>query len=278
MELRSPIVNALSIDVEDYFQVAAFAARISYSDWDLCGSRIERNVDLILGLLADRETKATFFTLGWIADRYPGLVRRIVDEGHELASHGYSHQKASLQTSREFSADIARAKSALEDIGGIEVKGYRAPSFSIGSENMWALECIEKAGYRYSSSIYPVRHDHYGQPDFPRFPLKIRSNLVEIPISTIRILNRNWPVGGGGFFRLLPYQISRWGLQRVNQVDGQPAIFYFHPWEIDPGQPRVSGLSGRSKFRHYINLTRTESRLRRLLADFRWGRADEIFL
>lgn len=278
MEFNKPIVNALSIDVEDYFQVAAFAGQISITDWDRCESRVERNVDLILGLLADYETKATFFTLGWIGDRYPSLVRRIVHEGHELASHGYSHQKATLQSSREFSEDITRAKSALEDIGGIEVKGYRAPSFSIGSGNMWALECIEKAGYKYSSSIYPVKHDHYGLPDFPRFPLKIRSSLVEIPISTTRFFNRNWPVGGGGFFRLFPYQLSRWGLRRVNQVDGKPAIFYFHPWEVDPDQPRVPGVSRRSKFRHYLNLNRTESRLRRLLSDFRWGRADEIFL
>lgn len=278
MEHCKPIVNALSIDVEDYFQVAAFAGQISLSDWDQCESRIERNVDLILGLLADHETKATFFTLGWIADRYPGLVRRILDEGHELASHGYSHQKATAQTAHEFFSDIAHAKTTLEDIGGTEVKGYRAPSFSIGSENMWALECIERAGYKYSSSIYPVKHDHYGLPDFPRFALKVGSGLVEIPISTTRILNRNWPVGGGGFFRLLPYQVSRWGLRRVNQVDEQPAIFYFHPWEIDPQQPRVPGLSGRSKFRHYLNLARTESRLRRLLVDFAWGRADEVFL
>jgi polysaccharide deacetylase family protein (PEP-CTERM system associated) len=278
MEFNKPIVNALSIDVEDYFQVAAFAGQISITDWDRCESRVERNVDLILDLLADYETKATFFTLGWIGDRYPNLVRRIVHEGHELASHGYSHQKATLQSSREFSEDITRAKSALEDIGGIEVKGYRAPSFSIGSGNMWALECIEKAGYKYSSSIYPVKHDHYGLPDFPRFPLKIRSSLVEIPISTTRFFNRNWPVGGGGFFRLFPYQLSRWGLRRVNQVDGKPAIFYFHPWEVDPDQPRVPGVSRRSKFRHYLNLNRTESRLRRLLSDFRWGRADEIFL
>lgn len=275
---NAQIVNALSIDVEDYFQVAALAERIAPTEWDARECRIERNLEIILAILAETEAYATFFILGWVAERYPQLVRRVVDGGHEVASHGYSHERASAQSPETFLRDIRRAKAVLEDTCGTIVKGYRAPSFSIGGQNLWALDSISEAGYRYSSSIYPVRHDHYGMPNYPRFAFEARPDLIEVPITTVRLFNRNWPAGGGGYFRLLPYCVSRWALNHVNSVDRKPAIFYFHPWEIDPDQPRVAGLSFRSRFRHYVNLRRTEPRLRCLLADFRWGRVDEVFL
>lgn len=272
-----PIVNALSVDVEDYFQVSAMAPRIRREDWDRIPCRIERNVDLLLGLFDEHGAKATFFTLGWIAQRYPGLVRRIVDAGHELASHGDSHLRASEQSPQDFLADIVRAKAVLQDIAGVPVQGYRAPSFSIGAGNLWAFDCLEQAGYRYSSSVYPVQHDHYGMPDAPRFPYRPGERLTEIPVTTARALGRNLPAGGGGYFRLLPYAVSRWAIKRVNQQDRQPAIFYTHPWEFDPEQPRVADIDWKTRFRHYVNLHRTESRLRRLVQDFKWDRVDRVF-
>ena len=275
---RSPLTNALTIDVEDYFQVSAFAPHINRADWDSRECRVEHNIDRILKLLGEEQTKATFFTLGWVAERYPQMVRRIVSEGHELASHGYGHQRASDLTEAEFFHDVSHAKALLEDIGGQAVQGYRAPSFSIGTGNLWALDTLLRAGYRYSSSIYPVKHDHYGMPDAPRFAHQIRDGLMEVPPTTLRLFNRNLPSSGGGYFRLLPYALSRWMLQQVNQRDAESAIFYFHPWEIDPGQPRVSGIDMKTRFRHYVNIGRTEQRLTRLLKDFRWGRMDDIFL
>ena len=271
-------VNALTIDVEDYFQVSAFAPFIERSAWDSIPCRAEANVQRILALLAEHDAKATFFTLGWIAERHPEIVRAIVAQGHEIASHGYGHQRASDLTPAEFTEDIVRAKSLLEDIGGVAVLGYRAPSFSIGQKNLWALDCIRDAGYRYSSSIYPVKHDHYGMPDAPRFAYTPLPGLMEVPPTTVELFNRNWPAGGGGFFRLLPYAMSRWLLQRVIRVDGESCMFYFHPWEMDPAQPRVEGIDARTRFRHYVNLNRMEDRLGQLLQDFRWDRADRVFL
>lgn len=271
-------VNALTIDVEDYFQVSAFAPFIARSRWDRMPCRAEANVARILEMLAGRDVKATFFTLGWIAERHPAIVRAIVAGGHELASHGYAHLRASDQSRAEFSTDIERAKKLLEDLSGVEVRGYRAPSFSINQDNLWALDCIRDAGYRYSSSIYPVRHDHYGMPGAPRFAYASLPHLVEVPVTTVNLFHRNWPAGGGGYFRLLPYAMSRWLLRRVNRVDGEPCMFYFHPWEIDPAQPRVAGIDAKTRFRHYLNLDRMQARLARLLADFRWDRVDRIFL
>ena len=270
--------NALTIDVEDYFQVSAMAPYIKRSEWNSRECRVTANVERILGLLAERNTKATFFTLGWIAERYPGIVRRIVAEGHELASHGYGHLRANEQSPEDFLSDIQRAKGILEDLGGMEVKGYRAPSFSIGADNLWAFDCLARAGYQYSSSVYPIQHDHYGMPDSPRFAHPVRAGLLEIPVSTVRLLNRNFPSSGGGFFRLLPYAVSRWMLNRVNGLDQKPVIFYFHPWEIDADQPRVNGINAKTRFRHYVNLHRTERRLRQLLFDFDWGRVDEVLV
>jgi polysaccharide deacetylase family protein (PEP-CTERM system associated) len=272
------IVNALTIDVEDYFQVSALSRYIQRDEWDSRECRVERNVDRILTILQDCGARATFFTLGWIAERYPQLVRDIVSQGHELASHGFGHERASDQDETTFYGDIARAKQTLEDIAGVSVRGYRAPSFSIGGRNPWAFACIRRAGYEYSSSIYPIRHDHYGMPSAPRFMHTVGDNLVEVPITTARLFHHNWPAGGGGYFRLMPYSVSQWLLHRVNSVDRQPAVFYFHPWEIDPSQPRIHGISLKTRFRHYVNLGRTERRLRRLLGDFRWGRVDEVIL
>lgn len=270
--------NALTIDVEDYFQVSAFAPYIERDKWDSRECRVEQNVDRILALLAENNVQATFFTLGWVAQRYPDLVRRIVQGGHELASHGYGHERVSDLSESEFFDDIHRAKALLEDIGGAEVKGYRAPSFSIGSGNLWALDTLQRAGYRYSSSIYPIRHDHYGMPDAPRFAHQIREGLTEVPPTTLRLFNRNLPSSGGGYFRLLPYSLSRWMLRQVNSQDKSPAVFYFHPWEIDVDQPRVQGIGFKTRFRHYVNIGRMEQRLVRLLQDFNWGRMDDIFL
>lgn len=270
--------NALTIDVEDYFQVSAFASHIDKSSWDSLDCRIEKNIDKILLLLNNGNTKATFFTLGWIAERYPKMIRKILAEGHELASHGYGHERVSNLTREEFYQDVSRAKNLLEDIGGKVILGYRAPSFSIGNNNLWALEILEETKHIYSSSIYPVQHDHYGTPDAPRFIYKSYGGLVEIPPTTFRLFERNIPASGGGYFRLYPYFLSKWMINQVNKKDNSPAVFYFHPWEIDADQPVVAGLSLLSKFRHYINLEKTEKKLEKLLKDFNWNRIDKIFL
>jgi polysaccharide deacetylase family protein (PEP-CTERM system associated) len=257
--------------------VHAFEARIARASWDSMPCRIEANVDRLLELLARDDRHATFFTLGWIAHRYPDLVRRIGDAGHELASHGYAHRRATEQAPHEFYEDIVRAKGLLEDIAGRPVHGYRAPSFSICRRNLWAFDCIARAGYRYSSSVYPVRHDHYGMPDAPRFVHRMPNGLIEVPLTTARMFGVNLPAAGGGYFRLVPYAVSRWAIGRVNRIERRPAIFYLHPWEIDPGQPRVDGAPWRSRLRHYLNLRRTEPRLAQLLRDFRWDRIDRTF-
>ena len=270
--------NAMSVDVEDYFQVSAFENCVSKEDWGKLPCRVEANVERTLQLFDEKNVKATFFTLGWVAERYPHLVRKIVSGGHELASHGYGHERASDLSEAAFTQDITRSKALLEDLCGVEVLGYRAPSFSIGEGNLWAFDCLLRAGYRYSSSIYPIRHDHYGMPDSPRFAHEVRPGLLEVPITTLRMLNRNLPSSGGGYFRLLPYPLSRWMLARVNRDDAQAGVFYFHPWEIDVDQPRIAGIGAKTRFRHYVNIHRMESRLGRLLGDFAWGRMDEIFL
>ena len=270
------VVNALTIDVEDYYQVSAFAPYVTRSSWEEHPCRVEQNVDRILELLAQSGVHATFFTLGWIAERHAQMVQRIVTGGHELASHGYAHDRATALEPPAFFADVVLAKAVLEDISGAEVKGYRAPSFSIGDDNAWAYDCLARAGYRYSSSVYPIRHDHYGSPHGSRFAHMAGTGVLEVPIATARMLHTNLPAGGGGYFRLLPYAVSRWLIQRVNSRDEEPAIFYFHPWEIDPDQPRLEGLDAKSRFRHYVNLDRTMERLRLLLRDFRWDRMDRV--
>ena len=271
--------NAMTCDVEDYFQVQAFAGHIARDSWDRHASRVERNTDRVLELFASHGVRATFFTLGWVAERHKGLIRRIVEGGHELASHGLEHRPVFSQTPDEFRADVRRTKHLLEDIGGVPVAGYRAASFSITRNTFWAFDVLADEGYRYSSSIYPVRHDLYGIPDAPRFAFRPTARpLVEVPMSTLAIFGRNLPCSGGGYFRLLPYSVSRWAFRQVNRRDNQPAIFYFHPWEIDPDQPRQHQAPLKSRFRHYLNLDRMEARLSRLLRDFAWDRMDRIYL
>ena len=274
------IRNAMTCDVEDYFQVSAFAPYIDRDSWPSRECRVEANMERILAIYERHGVKATFFTLGWIAERYPAMVRKIVAAGHELASHGYGHLRASDQDRAQFDNDIRSSRALLEDIGGQAVLGYRAPSFSIGHANLWALEALQEAGYRYSSSIYPIAHDHYGMPDAPRFAFYPHGpdGLLEVPVTTVNMLGRNLPAGGGGYFRLLPYALSRWMMQKVNREDRQPALFYFHPWELDPGQPRPAGLDAKSRFRHYVNIERMEGRLEQLARDFAWDRMDRIFL
>ncbi len=275
---RSPVVNAMSVDVEDYFQVQAFADRVRRADWDGFECRVERNTRRILELFSAGGVKATFFSLGWVAERYPGLIRAIVDGGHELASHGYEHRRVHEQSPEQFRNDVRKTKRLLEDIGGAPVIGYRAASFSIGAQTPWAHDILGEEGYRYSSSIYPIRHDLYGVPDAPRFPYRPGdAHIIEIPMSTVEILGQKRPCSGGGYFRLLPYRLSRWAIDRINRKDAQPCVFYFHPWEIDPAQPRIRA-SLKSRFRHQINLARMERRLERLLRDFRWDRLDRVFL
>lgn len=278
MTQRTPTANAMTIDVEDYFQVSAFSNAIPRGSWEQRECRVERNMARILQMLDEAGVKATFFTLGWVAERYPQVVLDIVSGGHELASHGYGHERASDLSRDAFRADIGRAKRLLEDIGGVAVKGYRAPSFSIGKGNLWAFDCLVEEGYAYSSSIYPIQHDHYGMPDAPRTPFQVRPGLIEVPITTLRAFSRNFPSSGGGYFRLLPYALSRWMLRRVNVEDRASGIFYFHPWEIDVDQPRIVQASAKARFRHYLNIARMEQRLRQLLRDFVWDRMDRIFL
>jgi len=274
------IRNAMTCDVEDYFQVSAFAPYIDRASWPTRECRVEANIDRILAVFSAGNVKATFFTLGWIAERYPEMVKRIVAEGHELASHGYGHLRASDQTRAEFDQDIRSSKALLEDLGGQAVVGYRAPSFSIGEANLWALEALREAGYRYSSSIYPIKHDHYGMPSAPRFAFYPNGpdGLLEVPITTAMMMGKKLPAGGGGYFRLLPYALSKWMMEKVNREDREPTLFYFHPWELDPGQPRPEGLDAKSRFRHYINIDRMESRLASLTRDFAWDRMDRIFI
>ena len=274
------LTNAMTVDVEDYFQVSAFEPYIAREQWEQRPRRVEHNTNRILDLFAEQGIKATFFTLGWVAERHPALIRRIVDEGHELASHGYAHIRVTQQTPAEFRADVTRTKALLEDLGGVAILGYRAASYSIGAGNLWALAELEQAGYRYSSSIYPIRHDLYGMPEAPRFAFHPENApvLLEVPVTTVTAFGKTLPCGGGGWFRLWPYALSRWALRRVNQRDRQSGLFYFHPWEIDPEQPRQPGVNLKTRVRHYLNLHRMEERLRSLLRDFRWDRMDRVFL
>ena len=276
---ESGILNALTVDVEEHFQVAAFERTIPRIEWDTHDSRVDRSTNRVLDLCASRNVKGTFFVLGWVAERHPQLVRRIVADGHELASHGYDHTRVHQFTPEQFRADVVKTKAILEDVGAVAIRGYRAPSYSINAKNLWALDVLQETGHVYSSSIYPIRHDLYGMPEAPRFPFRFRpDSILEIPVTTVEFGGRNYPCGGGGFFRLLPYGAFRWMLRRVNVRDGQSGLFYFHPWEIDADQPRVAGAPLKSRFRHYLNLGSMHSRLERLLTDFRWDRMDKVFL
>ena len=274
---EAALLNAMTVDVEDYFQVQALEDRISRASWDEIPRRVEANIDHLLQLFSDNGVRATFFTLGWIAERHPKMVRRIAAAGHEVASHGYDHTRVDRLSSASFREDVRRTKSTIEEQAGYPVLGYRAPTFSVGSDTPWAYEILEKEGYRYSSSIYPIRHDLYGGVDAPRSPFRPGSGaLWEFPLTTRRLLGQNFPCAGGGYFRLLPYWISRRNLHHLN-AHKLPCIFYVHPWEIDVGQPRIAGITLRSRLRHYTNLKTMPSRLSRLVGDFRWGRMDDAF-
>jgi polysaccharide deacetylase family protein (PEP-CTERM system associated) len=267
------IVNALTIDVEDYFHVSVFDGIVPRSRWDTLESRVETNTERLLDIFSEHGVWATFFVLGWVAERFPDLVRRIAQRGHEIASHGYDHRLIYDQTPPAFREDIRRAKRVLEDTSGCQVSGYRAPSYSITPQSLWALDILLEEGYRYDSSIFPIRHDRYGIPVSERHPYPIQRSkgcLIEVPGSTTKYGPMNLPVAGGGYFRILPYRWTYWGIARVNRVEQRPVVFYLHPWEIDPEQPRLK-VGRLSTFRHYRNLDQTEPRLRRLLEDFRFG-------
>lgn len=270
--------NALSVDVEDWFHVGAFENVISRDDWRALECRVERNTHALLEMFDDAGIKATFFSLGWVAERYPQLMRRIADEGHELANHGSNHDRVFTFTPEQFAADIDRARKTIEDASGALVTGYRAPSFSIDQRTPWAHKVLAEQGYAYSSSVAPVKHDHYGWAEAPRFAFRpvAGSDLIEIPVTTAVFAGKRLAAGGGGFFRLLPYGFSSWAIRQVNGDNKRPAIIYFHPWEIDPGQPRVANAPIKSKLRHYTKLKAMAPKLKRLMNDFRWDRLDAI--
>lgn len=272
------MLNALSVDVEDWFQVGAFENVIARDAWDHLPQRVERNGDAVLDLFDRAGVKGTFFTLGWVAQRYPALIRRIVEAGHEIASHGWDHVRVFTMSAAVFRADLERARIAIEDACGQSPTGYRAPSFSIDQRTPWAHRILAEEGYAYSSSVAPIRHDHYGWRSAPRFafhPVE-GSELIELPVTTVELAGHRMAAGGGGFFRLLPYSFSNWAISRVNRQDGRPAVFYFHPWEIDPGQPRVEQAPLKSRLRHYSNLSAMEGKLLKLLRSRSWGRTDEV--
>jgi polysaccharide deacetylase family protein (PEP-CTERM system associated) len=294
------ITNYLSIDVEDYFQVSAFEKVSPPEVWKDCEYRVDRNTEKILSILEEFDVKATFFVLGWVAQHFPDLVRKISNQGHEVASHGFGHRRVTTQNRQAFREDIRSSKALLEDISGVAVQGYRAPSYSISMDSLWAYDELEEAGYCYDSSVFPVRHDLYGIPDWPRFPFYVirkkdsqwapevvddrkkpdnpSSRLLEIPITTLKFFGKNIPIAGGGYFRLFPYDLTRWGLRRINHLEDQPFVFYLHPWEFDPDQPRMAGAGLKSRFRHYLNLHRTENRFRRLLNDFSFTSLDRTLI
>jgi len=275
--MTSQVVNAMSVDVEDYYHVTAFANSLSRSSWESQETRVERNTHVLLDLFARCNVRATFFALGWVAERVPGLIKELHRAGHEIACHGFSHELVYKQTPEVFRQETVRSKSLLEDLTGAKVRGYRAATYSITSRSLWALDILADLGFEYDSSVFPVRHDLYGIPGASRHPFRVAAGRVlEVPLTTVKVLGQQLPCAGGGYFRLLPYGAFRWALRRVN-AEGLPAVFYLHPWEIDPGQPRIDA-PWRSRFRHYTNLHRTAGRLSQLLGDFRWASMDEVFL
>ena len=283
----TPVCNAMTVDVEDYFQVSAIENFIARESWNKLECRVQNNVDQILDTFNEKGVKATFFTLGWVGKRFPSMLRRIVAEGHELASHGWDHVRLVKFTPEQFRVDVERAKATLEQLTGIEVRGYRAPSYSVAKSNLWVHDVLLETGHTYSSSIAPIQYKEYGLPDAPRFSHYRKDkqevlqgtpgSILEVPITTVRMGSRNIPCGGGGWFRLYPYRFSRWALERVNKFDKQPCVFYYHPWEIDVDQPRQANMNWNSRFRQYQNLSRMEGKVNRLLDDFNWCRMDEVF-
>jgi polysaccharide deacetylase family protein (PEP-CTERM system associated) len=270
--------NVMTVDVEDYFQVSALKERITKDQWPGYRPRVENNTLKLLDIFSRFDVKATFFVLGWVAARFPALIRKISENGHEVASHGPMHDRVSNESPEDFRIGVLDTKNRLEDITGAAVIGYRAPSFSIGPQETWAWDILADTGHRYSSSIYPGQLDHYGFPGAPRtaFPAG-NADLLEIPVTTLGVAGKRIPLGGGGYFRLYPYWAFSAGIRFLNAKERVPAMFYLHPWEIDPAQPRISGLSAKTRFRHYLNLHKTEHRLSKLLRDFEWGRVTDVF-
>lgn len=273
------MINALSVDVEDYFHVSAFEEAVPRSDWDRIEPRVQANTRRLLAMFECRHIVATFFVLGWVAERSPDLIREIRDAGHELASHGYDHRRVTTLAPEEFREDVRRSKTIIEDISGKPVKGYRAPSYSIVRENLWALDILSEEGFSYDSSIFPIRHDRYGIPDSPRFPWQRQDGagvvLHEFPISTVRVLGMNLPFVGGGYLRHFPFAYIRWGMRRVSEREKCPVLVYIHPWEIDPDQPRQP-VRPSTAFRHYHNLQKTEERLSWLLDSFQFSTLSQV--
>jgi polysaccharide deacetylase family protein (PEP-CTERM system associated) len=275
--MSRPHVNALTVDVEDYFHVTAFAGSIERARWPTLESRVERNTMQLLELFGRRSVRATFFVLGWVTERAPHLIRELHRAGHEIACHGLTHELVYKQTPELFRSETQRSKTMLEDLTGAKVRGYRAATYSITSQSLWALDILEELGFDYDSSVFPVRHDLYGIPGASRLPFRVASGrLLEVPLTTVKVLGQHLPCAGGGYFRLLPYAAFRWAVRRANR-EGLPAVFYMHPWEIDPEQPRIDA-PWRSRFRHYTNLHRTAARLEALLSDFQWASMEEVFL
>lgn len=275
--MKSDVLNAMTVDVEDFFHVSAFESVISPSQWKDYQPRVDTNTRRLLDLFAKKEVKSTFFVLGWVAERYPDLIKEIHSQGHEVASHGYAHKRVILLSRDEFLQDIKRSKNHLEDLLGEQIIGYRAPSFSIGYSNEWAFEVLAELGFKYSSSTYPVKHDLYGTPDWPRFAYNRPENIIEIPIPTLRLMGKQIPIGGGGYFRLYPYKVTQKLVSKYLRQEKQPYSFYFHPWEIDADQPRLKNAPLKSRFRHYVNLHRTEAKLIRLLDDFNWSTMRDVY-
>ena len=273
-----PEKQVLTVDVEDYFHVSAFEKVINKSDWQSLEMRVERNTYRLLELFEQNKAKCTFFTLGWVAERCPNLIKAIVEQGHELASHGFAHQRATIMTPDEFRADVSKSKQILEDTSGQAIIGYRAPSFSFNDSNNWVYEILAELGVDYSSSTYPIEHDLYGVPDWPRFKYQRPEGILEIPVPTVRKNDRNTGIGGGGYFRLYPYFLSKRRIDNYLSTEQQPYSFYFHPWEIDPEQPRVAGASVKSRLRHYLNLSRMEAKVVRLLEDYQWDTMKSVYL
>jgi polysaccharide deacetylase family protein (PEP-CTERM system associated) len=273
------VKNALTFDIEEYFHAEVFSGVLRPEEWPSLTSRVARTTERILDLLDDAGTRATFFVLGWVGERQPTLVRAIAERGHEVACHGYGHRMIQHLTRQQFADDVARAKSVLEDATGTAVIGYRAPTFSVMRETLWSLEVLCETGFRYDSSIFPIVHDRYGIPAAPRFPHRLRTatdcRIVEFPLSTLTVLGHRLPVAGGGYFRLLPYGVTRWAIRRLNQREQQPAIVYLHPWDLDPDQPRLP-IGRLARLRHTLNVAKTEAKLRRLLGDFEFAPASEI--
>lgn len=275
--MKSDVFNAMTVDVEDFFHVSAFESVISPSQWKDYQPRVDTNTRRLLDLFAKKEVKSTFFVLGWVAERYPDLIKEIHSQGHEVASHGYAHKRVTLLSRDEFLQDVKRSKNHLEDLLGEQIIGYRAPSFSIGYSNEWAFEVLAELGFKYSSSTYPVKHDLYGTPDWPRFAYNRPENIIEIPIPTLRLMGKQIPIGGGGYFRLYPYKLTQKLVFKYLRQEKQPYSFYFHPWEIDADQPRLKNAPLKSRFRHYVNLHRTEAKLIRLLDDFNWSTMRDVY-